>query len=38
MLVPKASVFERIEQSITLFKNNFAQIFLPLFVYKFLTL
>ncbi len=37
MLTPKKSVFERIEQSFVLFKNNFWQIFLPLFIYKILT-
>lgn len=37
MLTPKESVLERIEQSFILFKNNFKQIFLPLFIYKILT-
>lgn len=33
----KKEIFDRVEQSFTLFKGNFKQIFLPLFVYNILS-
>lgn len=37
MLNPKKGVFERIEQSLEIFKKNFIAIFAPMFIYKIFT-
>jgi hypothetical protein len=37
MLTPKENVFERIQQSFILLKNNFIKIFSPIFLYQIIT-
>ena len=36
-IIAKAEIFDRIEQSFELFKNNFLWLFLPIFLYTFFT-
>ena len=37
-IIAKETVFDRIEQSFELFKNNFVKLMLPLFAYSFVTI
>jgi len=37
-IIAKETVFDRIEQTFELFKNNFIELFLPIFLYTFWTI
>jgi len=36
-ITAKEAIFDRIEQSFELFKDNFVKLILPIFLYTFLT-
>jgi hypothetical protein len=38
MTNPKKSVLDRIEQSFILLKQNFVELFLPIFLYKLISI
>ena len=38
MTIPKKNVLDRIEQSFILYKQNFIELFLPIFLYKLISI